>query len=231
MLGPIVLLILARRNESKVDEDWDRLSQLQRHDLVDSAGAAVDSQTNMADVIVGLALQAQRVGNKAEAIRLLNTGCDLIVRFTPSLLALLTTMARFSRMVSAITPAPPLVPADFRVAQMASLAYLNTILHHMLLTSVQKFRLRLFVLGKGISMVTRYLVETTRRITTGADRLQEDWQFIESITADYHTLSNQSLESFQRLVEALSDDMVRKMAQRVAGPGNAAVGPGTEPRP
>lgn len=216
LLGPIILLILARRNESKVEEEWDRLSQLHRNDLVDRTGAVLHTNANMADLIIGMSLQAHKSGNTIEAIRLLKAGCDVIARFTPNLLALITTMARFSRMVSAITPVQPLFPADFRMAQLASLAYLHGLVHHFLVTGTQKFRLKLYVLGKGISMVTRYMLETTRRIATGKGRQDDDWRFVEGITADYRTLSRESVESFQQLVQALSDDMVRTMAQRVA---------------
>jgi hypothetical protein len=71
-------------------------------------------------------------------------------------------------MVSAMTPLRPLSPQKFRLAQLVSLAYLHQVVHQFLVSTSERFRLRLYVLGRGFGLATRFLLASTRRITGGA---------------------------------------------------------------
>ena len=73
------------------------------------------------------AMEVRELGDLDEAIRFLDLGGDIIQRFTPNLLSLLSVMMRFSRMVGAIAPVNPIFPKGFHLAELTSLAHLNGI--------------------------------------------------------------------------------------------------------
>ena len=71
-------------------------------------------------------------------------------------------MANFSRMVSAMAPVTPLRPRDFRLSQIASLAYLNGVLHQFLVSTSERFRLKVYILGQSFDLGTRFLLAVHR---------------------------------------------------------------------
>ena len=97
------------------------------------------------------------------------------------MLRLLSAMATFSRMVSAMAPVSPLRPQGFRLAQLASLAYLNQFLHQFLVSTGERFRLRVYVLGRGFGLATRFLMQSTQRIVQNQPESEREWEQIEAL--------------------------------------------------
>jgi hypothetical protein len=112
-------------------------------------------------------------------------------------------MAAFSRMVSAMAPVQPLRPRDFRLVQLASLAQLNRVLHQFLVSTAERFRLRIYILGRGFGMATRFLLRATERIVRRDRETDREWHQVEAIRADFQTLTRESLESLRALLTAL----------------------------
>lgn len=202
--GLIVLFLLGRRNERAVRRDWELLLTPKGQSLYQSISGRMQGQLELADVTYDEAFEVRRLGSLEEAKQLLDVGFRVIETFAPSMLRLLSAMATFSRMVSAMAPVRPLRPQAFRLAQIVSLAYLHQVLHQFLVSTSERFRLRLYVLGRGFGMATRFLLASTRRIAGGAADADREWNQIEAIRDDFQTLTDESLESLRVLLTSLA---------------------------
>ena len=213
VIGWIVCVILLRRDEEKVQSEWVALLSPASERIFQKARADIEANTTRVEVAVNEAIEIRELGDLDEAIRFLNLGGDIIQRFTPNLLSLLAVMMRFSRMIGAIAPVNPILPKGFHLAELTSLAHLNGILHRMLTSAKQRFRLKLYVLGKGISITSHYLVKRIGNIVTHRSSEDSDWEQILGVEQDFQRLSNESVESFQNLLQALSNDRVRELSR------------------
>ncbi len=202
--GLVVLLLLGRRNEQLVRRDWELLLTPKGQKLYASVESRVQSELALANVAYDEAFEVRQLGSVEEAIHLIDVGSRVIEKFAPNMLRLLAAMATFSRMVSAMAPVAPLRPTDFRLSQLASLAYLNRVLHQFLVSTSERFRLRVYILGRGVGLATRYLVETTGRIARGEGEAEKEWRQIEAIRDDFQTLTDESLASLRVLLTSLA---------------------------
>jgi hypothetical protein len=148
------------------------------------------------------------MGARDDALRLLSTGSYLIEQYCPSMLRSLAAMAVLSRMVAAIAPVRPLLPKDFHLAQLVQLAYLNQFLHHFLVSTGERFRLRAAILSRGF----RVILAVVRRATFGIDAqptvAAAEWDQLSSMRLDLHALTDESLETMRILLT--SADAERK---------------------
>jgi hypothetical protein len=218
IIGWAAFVILARRNESKVQSEWIELLSPSSNRVFQQARQNVEANTTLARVAMNEAMEIRELGDMDEAVRFLNIGADVIQRFTPNLLLLLSLMMKFSRMVSAIAPVSPIVPADFHLTELTSLAHLNKILHRMLTSAKQRFRLKLYIVGKGISITTHYLLKSIQNIVTRRSSDEREWEQILRIEEDFRTLSNESVQSFRTLLEALSSDAAKELSNTICLP-------------
>jgi hypothetical protein len=131
------------------------------------------------------------------------------------MLQLLSAMATFSRMVSAMTPVKPLRPQNFQLPQIVSLAYLNQVVHQFLVSTGERFRLRLYVLGRGFGLASRFLLASTRRITSGAPDSDREWEQIQAIREDFQTLTDESMESLRVLLTSLAQQDREHLLERL----------------
>jgi hypothetical protein len=109
----------------------------------------------------------------------------------------------------------PLRPAGFRLAQLASLAYLNQFLHQFLVSTGERFRLRVYVLGRGFGLATRYLLQSTRRIVSNEPESEREWQQIEALREDFQTLTDESMASLRTLLTSLSAEQREHLLERL----------------
>jgi hypothetical protein len=124
-------------------------------------------------------------------------------------------MAKFSRMVSAMAPVDPLVPADFHLAELTNLAHLHKLLHQMIVSTKQRFRLKLFIIAKGISMTSHYLLARIRNIVSRKTEAEHEWEQVERIGCDFNRLAEESVRSFRTLLEALSSDAAKQLGEEL----------------
>ncbi len=202
----VVLLVLGRRNERAVERDWDLVLSEKGQKLYRSIEDRVRGEQELTDLAIGEAVSVHELGSMDEAIRLLDVGYKVLERFTPNMLQLLGSMAAFSRMVAAVTPVRPLRPRDFRVAELMSLAYLNQLLHQFLVSSAERFRLRLYILGQSFGLATRVLLRSTRRILTREPDEARQWAQVDAIRHDLGTLTDESLGSLRVLLGSLTTE-------------------------
>ena len=172
----------------------------------------------MADLSFEHALVYRELGTTEEAIRLLDVGYRVIEKFAPDMLRLLAMMATFSRMVSAIAPVRPLRPKDFRLVQVSSLAYLHGMLHTFLVSASERYRLKMYILGRSFGLATRFLLKSIQNLGSGSAEAAREWDQIDAIRADFQTLTDESLDSLRVLLTAMAredrQDLLRQIAPR-----------------
>ena len=201
--GLLFLALWGRINERRW-RDWETLLDTPDRQLFAQTRSQLQGGLSMADYAYDRADSERQVGSVDEAIRLLEVGYGVIERVAPDVRRLLAGMAVFSRMVSAMVPVAPLRPGDFKVAQLAGMAALNQLLHRFLVTASERFRLRLYILGQGLGMLVRFLSGTTRRIRETRSAADRDWEDVNALRQDFHTISDESLESFRLCLASLA---------------------------
>lgn len=211
----VVLYLFGRRNEKAVRRDWQLLLTPRGEKVYRTIEGRVQSEIALATLTYDEALAHRQLGSVTEARELLDVGYRVIERFNPTMLQLLTTMAVFSRMVSAMAPVTPLSPRDFRLTEIASLAYLNGILHQFLVSTSERFRLRLYVLGQSFGLATRALLRSTRRILGEEPEAEQEWEQVDAVRQDYETLTHDSLDTLRVLLTSLAaerrEDILRQL--------------------
>jgi hypothetical protein len=200
----IVLYLFGRRNERAVRRDWQLLLTPRGEDVYRTIEGRVQSEMALANLTYEEAFSFRQLGSVDEARDLLDVGYRVIERFNPSMLQLLTTMAGFSRMVSAMAPVTPLRPGDFRLTEIASLAYLNGLVHQFLVSTAERFRLRLYILGQSFGLATRSLLRSTKRIVEDEPEADREWEQVDAVRQDYDKLTHDSLETLRVLLTSLA---------------------------
>jgi hypothetical protein len=218
VIGWIVFVILLRRDEEKVQSEWVALLSPSSERILQQARTDIEANSTRVGVAMKEAMEVRELGDLDEAIRFLDLGGDIIQRFTPNLLSLLSVMMRFSRMIGAIAPVNPILPRGFHLAELTSLAHLNGMLHRLLTSAKQRFRLKLYILGKGISITSHYLVKRIGNIVSRRSSEDQEWEQILGVEQDFQRLSNESVQSFQNLLEGLSNDAVRELSSALGLP-------------
>lgn len=214
----VVLFLVGRRNERLIRRDWELLLTPKGEKVYGAIEGKVRSQIDLADLSFDHALVYRELGTTEEALRLLDVGYRVIEKFAPDMLRLLAAMATFSRMVSAIAPVKPLRPRDFRLVQVASLAYLHGMLHQFLVSAAERYRLKLYILGRSFGLATRFLLRSIRNLGAATPEADREWEQIEAIRSDFQTLTDESLDSLRVLLTAMAredrQDLLRQIASR-----------------
>jgi hypothetical protein len=200
----VVLYLFGRRNERAVRRDWQLLLTPRGENVYRTIEGRVESEMALANLTYDEAFAIRELGSVEEAKHLLDVGYRVIERFSPNMLHLLATMAKFSRMVSAMAPVTPLRPRDFRLTELASLAYLNGLLHRFLVSTGERFRLRIYILGQSFGLATRALLRSTRRIAGGEPEADREWEQVDAVRQDFDTLTRDSLDTLRVLMTSLA---------------------------
>jgi hypothetical protein len=200
----VVLFLFGLRNERAVRRDWELLLTPRGEKLYKNIEGRVHSEMALANITYEEAFEVRALGSVDEAIHLLDVGYKVIEKFAPNMLKLLAAMATFSRMVSAMAPVSPLRPRDFRLAQIVSLAYLNGLLHQFLVSTAERYRLRVYILGRSFALGTRFLLDSTQRILRREPEADREWEQIQAIRQDFQTLTEESLDSLKVLLTSLA---------------------------
>jgi hypothetical protein len=211
----VVLYALARRREARIIAGWRFLLSTRSQQVLSSVRGQLESELTLAELTFEHASTARRRGAGDDATRILEVVRDVVEKFAPGILKLLSAMAAFSRMVSAMAPVRPLRPRAFRIGQIAGLAYLDPLLRHLLVTSAERFRLHVYVIGRSIGVATRFLLEATRRIAGREPEGDRSWKQGEDALADLRTLTDETLESLRALLQSLDRQSAEETLARL----------------
>jgi hypothetical protein len=203
-----VLWIHGRLNERAAGRDWVALFGRGRGVYL-KGRENIDADLAVLRLSYATALEMHRLGSVEEAVRVLGIAYDVLVETSASMTRLLKGMGTLSRMVSAFTPIPPVDPAPLRVAQLAHLASIAAVLHVFLVSAAERFRLRVYVLWLGFGAIARYMLRSTRRLEAEPRADSPAWAEIEALQADFHTLTDETVESLRLLL--LSAEKARQL--------------------
>lgn len=201
--GALFLWLIGRRNEAAVRRDWDLVLTPKAKLAYERVEGHLQDELALADVAFDEAQTVHELGSMDQALRMLDAGYNIIEHFSPSMLRLLGAMAVFSRMVVAVAPVQPLRPRDYRTTQLVGLAYLGRFLHEFLVSTAERFRLRLFILSRSFGLVTRYLWGCIQRLGRPETDQEREWRQIEALRHDLRTLTDDSLGSLEVLLVSL----------------------------
>src|SRR5205814_8723272 len=199
----VVTWVLGRYNSRAVERDWEMMLTAKGRGAIEALelqvlcdGAAVESAR------IG-AMGARDRADFGQATRLAGLAYRAVEEATPDRLKRLRATRVCIRMATAILPVPPLRPRNFRSAQLASVAGMASFLHHVLVSTGERFLLRLYVLGLGY----RILLRAMSGSTTGLGHDVGDvwaWETFDRATTDWASLEREHLESFRIFVLSLT---------------------------
>ena len=215
ILGWGVLLVLARRNERKVRSDWENLLGGDKAEWYEDTKSGIENHTKLIRMTMKEAKDIKQLGDIEEALRFLRIGGNVIQEFTPGLLCLLKEMMKFSRMVSAMAPVSPLLPSRFLLAEMNNLAVLNQMLHQIVVSAKQRFRLKLRILATGVKITSGYLLTRIHRVLDRRSSTEQEWEEIATAGQDFQVLTTESVESFRNLMGALPSGLASQLADNL----------------
>jgi len=204
-MAAVALFLLERRRRARQAwRDWNVALTPRAERSYEEMRHRMSDELALADIALVAAAEADTLGSRAEALRLLEAGGRLVETHAPNMRRMLAGMAVLSRMVSAMAPVTPLRPKDFELRQLVRLAQLNRLLHHLLVTAGERFRFRVYVLRAGFSVAARFWMHQTGRIRRQEGETEAAWLGLEAVRRDVHTLTDESLETFRVLVLSLS---------------------------
>jgi hypothetical protein len=207
VLGVLVVLVIRRlSNQAEILQDWERVLSPWGLDVYRELEQRVEGESRMAEYAYRRAFSARTAGSPEEALRLLEVGVRVVERTSPDMVTLLREMAVASRMAAAISPVKPLRPRHFRLARLSILAVLAYLVHQLLFSTAERFRLRAYVLQRGFNVVTAFLLRSTERIRDRKRSAELEWDAIAAARADLRTLSTESLQTFRVLLVSLSTE-------------------------
>lgn len=214
-----VLYALARRHEARLVGQWRLLLSPRSQQVLASVQGRFEAELMLAELTWEHASKAHRRGAGDDARRILEVVRDVVERFAPSVLKLLSAMAAFSRMVSAMAPVRPLRPRAFRIGTIAGLAWLDRFLRHLLVTGAERFRLHVYVIGRSIGVASRFLLEATRRIIRSEPDAERSWKNVDDAMADLRLLTDETLESLRVLLTSLDRESAEETLAHLEEPG------------
>lgn len=195
--GLAVLFLVGRYRDAGLEVRWESLVTPAGRRALDELRGRFAVERPVIDLALGRPVQLAAAGDEVEAARLLIAGYTYMSSLAKDRAQLLRSMARYSRMVAALMPLPPVAAGDFRLRGLATLAGAAAVAHHFLVTVPERFRLRAAVLRRGFWIVLRALAQQRPQ---SAPR----WAVVVDALADWHTLDEETLESFRALVTAVT---------------------------
>jgi hypothetical protein len=199
----VVLFLDGRRREKAVLRDWELALSPRAKQALAAATEQVTAELAVIDLMYEGAREHRDEGRSADAMRLFDQGCHLIESYCPTMLRSVAALSVLSRMAAAMAPPRPLRPKDFRLRELEGLALLNQFLHQFLVTTGERFRIRLYFLARGFSTLVRIVARARRRVQDVASA-EPGWQELAAATHDVRSLSNEWLDSFRLLLMSLA---------------------------
>jgi len=203
LLALVVTWVLGRYNARAIERDWEMMLTAKGRGAIEALelqvlcdGAAVESAR------IG-ALSARERADYTQATRLAGLAYRAVEEATPDRLKRLRAMGVCIRMATAILPVPALKPRNFKLTQLASLAGLSKFIHHLLVSTGERFLLRLYVLGLGYRIITRSLSGSSASVKNDVGDVWA-WDIFDRATSDWSTLEREHVESFRVFVLSLT---------------------------
>jgi hypothetical protein len=207
LLVGVLLILDGRRQEKELLRDWELVLTPRGSEMLQRMAVSSSAQLDLLDMTQEQAREARDSGRDDDAVRMLAAGCRLIEAYCPNMLHALAAMALLSRMVTAMAPVRSLRPPSFRVRDLRHLALLDQFLRHLLVSTAERFRLRLFILSRGFGLLSRFFLRSVARVRARQSP-EPAWKDLEATSADLRSLNGEALDAFKVLL--VSMDAVRR---------------------
>jgi len=206
-----VLFLFSRRQQRGAFRRQEWVLTPRAESLYRSVAGRVEVDLDLAVLTYTEAFAARELGSPEGARRLLDAGHDLVERCAPAVVRLLAAMATFARVASVVAPVEPLRPGAFRLVPLAGLAALSLVLDLVLVSTCERFRLRVYLLGHAYGLALRRLVGDSEAMIRRGSWTPVEWERIRAIHGDFVTLKDELLRSLRILLTSL-------VGQRSVGP-------------
>jgi hypothetical protein len=204
LLGGLAFLVMMGHvDEARTLREWEMALTPEGKAVFSRVADQVRHERGMAEQSYERADQARALGSLEEAVRFLRAGAAVVESCSGTLPELLRNLSVLSWQAAAILPIAPLHPFDFRLAQMRTLAGVHTVMHHLLATTRERFRLRLAVLRYGLRAAVGLLLRNTHALVS-RPQARPAWERVTAIRSDMGTLTDESLESLRVLLGSLA---------------------------
>jgi hypothetical protein len=199
----VFLVLMGRHNEEATFREWDLVLNPEGAEVLRHVQVHLGHERDILERTYSGAEEARREGRAADAQRLLEIGGRVVEQYSPGLLALLRNVCVLSRHAAAIAPVTPLRPAEFQTRELATLAGLHRLGHHLLLTTRERLGFRASVLGYCVRLLGGMLLRTTRHaiLQTEAER---PWQRLGVLRTDLGTVTDESLSTLRTVLVSLA---------------------------
>ena len=71
-------------------------------------------------------------------------------------------------------------------------------LHQFLVSTSERYRLKLYILGRSFDLGTRFLLQSTERVVRGEPESEREWEQMQAIRHDFQPLTDESLEGLKQ---------------------------------
>lgn len=198
-----VLVLAGHLSEEQTIRDWEMILNPEGARVYDEVSGQLAFESAKVQTSYSDAADARAEGRMDEALRLLGVGSRVVGDCAQSMVSMLRSVGLLARHAAAIAPLPPLRPSGFRARELATLAGLHTLGHHLLMTTHERLALRLAVLRCGVRAAAALLLRTTWRTREAPQRAQ-GWYRIEALRLDLGTLTEESLASLRAVLASLA---------------------------
>lgn len=201
--GLAFLIMMGHIDEARTLREWEMALTPEGKTVFSRVATQVRHERGMAEQSYERADEARAQGSWEEAVRFLRAGAAVVESCSGTLPELLRNLSVLSWQAAAILPVAPLHPLNFRLAHLRTMAGVHTVLHHLLATSRERFRLRLAVLRYGFRAAIGLLLRNTHALVA-RPHARPVWDNVSAIRTDLGTLTDESLESLRVLLGSLA---------------------------
>lgn len=201
------------RRQELLEDTLEALLEPERQAAFDEIVLIVRENQQLLEGYHDEAREIRGEGRAREAAEWMAHGCEAIEQLAPSFLAALDTLRRLTRALSSITPLAPLDVYTFGVWRLRGLASIGLIVHHLLLTGQERMTWRLRLLSAAFRLGVRWLRQSSDRLSVQ----DAEWQRIELLVRDLHTVGDESALTARRILltlDALGRLRERALAER-----------------
>ena len=198
----VVIGQVARYRHERRIRSWELLLSPRLRNAVQNLELGVAVDAARAGDALRAALRAQRQRDLAEATRLLDLSFSAIEEATPDRLKRLRAAAILIRMAAAIVPVRPLRMREYKLREVIALVGVGAALHHVLVSALERFLLRVEVIGIGFRLTFRVLAGSRIR-ASAAPQGGRPWEDYGRALSDWKALDREHLETFKALAQSL----------------------------
>ena len=195
-LGLGIALYAQRALDRRGWPAWLTLDELTL-DGVASMRASLRQRANLVTVAVQGVEQERRAGDYDEAVALHGLSATVLQRFVQDVTSRLHQWADSARALSALYPLPPLGVLRARLARLRLLAAAWHVMHWILVSSGERFRLRAAMLARSLRALARHW-----RSAHPPRRTSGEWRAPSIVAHDVQALAEAAADTYDALARS-----------------------------